>query len=272
MNSSNNNEWTLKVKQFCKEFNIPEFYLSNVLYDPKVTPMIRGKAFEFSAMLALKRILLPVWEVSKPIMNPQLGYHDMDIAVKHKPSNKVIRVECKLAKNTSYRLFADGHNEIQVKCMRSRTLGTAMVKSLSKKWKIPEDMLTIHNDNYLPDAFDVVITSIGNAFYKTNPQTEVFEWQPTDRGTDFLNSINLSKENNLKDFAFNQMYIAISTDLIGSKLNSVCRRRKCMDKKHCPFIPNYPKIIFDKTLEPINGWVSLERSETLLKSLLKRKT
>ena len=42
---------------------------------------------------------------------------------------KVLRVECKLAKKGGYRLFPDGHSEIRVKCMRSRTLGPKKLKN-----------------------------------------------------------------------------------------------------------------------------------------------
>ncbi|PIW74711.1 MAG: restriction endonuclease, partial [Candidatus Portnoybacteria bacterium CG_4_8_14_3_um_filter_44_15] len=49
--------WDKKVKEYCEKYNIPIFYLAETLYEPKVVPMIRGKAFEFSVMMALQEIL-----------------------------------------------------------------------------------------------------------------------------------------------------------------------------------------------------------------------
>ncbi len=45
--------WEEKVKEYCEKYNIPVLYLAETLYEPKVVPMIRGKAFEFSVMMAL---------------------------------------------------------------------------------------------------------------------------------------------------------------------------------------------------------------------------
>lgn len=58
--------WIEKVKAFCNTYNIPYEYLAETLYEPKVIPMIRGKAFEFTALLALQNILpSSEFEVSK---------------------------------------------------------------------------------------------------------------------------------------------------------------------------------------------------------------
>jgi hypothetical protein len=225
-----NEEWQLKVKQFCDFFNIPVTYLADTLYDPKVTPMIRGKAFEYSAMIALRKSLPPdEWEVSKPILNPQLGFHDIDIKVIHKKTGKSIGVECKLAKKEGFRAYGDGHSKIEVKCMRSRTLGEAMVRELSPRLGIAPEVLAIHNDQYLPNNFDIVITTIGNAFYRTNPQTSMYEWKPNIGETAFLQALNLQRELNLKDFAFSKMYLSMSTNLVTSKVQVVCSRKKCPD-------------------------------------------
>src|SRR3990167_929232 len=117
--------WEEKVREYCEKYNIPILYLAETLYEPKVVPMVRGKAFEFSAMMALQRMLPEGdWIVDKVPMNAQTGLHDVDVRVTHKATKKVIRVECKLAKKGGYRILSDGHSEIRVKCMRSRTLGT----------------------------------------------------------------------------------------------------------------------------------------------------
>lgn len=263
-------KWKLKVVEFCQEYNIPLDYLADTLYDPKVTPMIRGKAFEYSAMLALKAVLpSDVWEVSKPFLNPQLGSHDMDIKILHKPTNKTIKLECKLTAKESFRLYSDGHVELRVKCMRSRTLGPQKVKELAPKLGVPEEVLAIHNDQYLPGDFDVVITSIGNGFYRTNPTTKVFEWKASEEELKFLEHLNVEKSSNLKDFAFDKLYLAKSTDLVTSRNGVTCTRKKCSNKENCQFIPNYPKIIFDpSTFEPINGWVKIGAAEGLFTQLL----
>ncbi|NJR19112.1 MAG: XRE family transcriptional regulator, partial [Calothrix sp. CSU_2_0] len=89
--------WTDKLVKFCEEYNIPIEYLADVLSDPKVVPMIRGKAFEFSVAATLSRILNPEeWKVDKPIINSQLGLHDTDVRVTHLLTKKVLTVECKV--------------------------------------------------------------------------------------------------------------------------------------------------------------------------------
>jgi len=270
--------WTEKVKNICKEYNIPFEYLPDIINDPKVIPMIRGKGFEFSVMLALQN-LLPndQWEVNKPFTNPQLGSHDVDVRVTHKATGKIIRVECKLAKKESYRFFKTRNEiEIKVKCMRSRTLGQEKVKELARKWQIQEELLSIHNDQYLPKDFDVVITSIGNAFYRTNERTKRYEWQPTKEEQDFLKKLYPSQgaslsDEDLKNFAFKKMYVARTQDL-AIRQNSGqgrCTRRKCKEKDNCGFIPNYPIIRFDaETQKPKNKWVSFEDSIELFKSFV----
>lgn len=266
------NNWINKVKEFCEKYNIPLFYLAETLYEPKVVPMIRGKAFEFSAMIALQNLLPSAeWIVDKIVMNAQTGLHDIDVRVIHKATKKIVRVECKLAKKGSYRLFSDGHSEIRVKCMRSRTLGTSKVKELAPKLGIDEKSLSIHNDQYLPADFDVVITSIGNAFYKTDPKTGMFEWQPTNDAKKFLTRLNTNGSSNLKDFVFSKMYVARTSDLtIAHSSKVVCTRSKCKNKYNCGFIPNYPIIFFEaKKDNSNNGWIPLNNSLSVFESFLK---
>ncbi|MBM3119959.1 MAG: restriction endonuclease [Chloroflexi bacterium] len=262
-----NDNWQQKVEGYCEKYNIPIFYLAETLYEPKVVPMIRGKAFEFSVMTALQEILPKnEWKVSKAGME-EASFHDTDIRVLHKRTGRVIRVECKLSKKEGYRLYTDGHNEIKVKCMRSRTLGAAKVKEIAPKLGVGEKVLSIHNDQYLPADFDVVVTSIGNAFYRTDRKTGLFEWKPKEREKDFLIKIGPPSHESLKDFAFHRMYVVRTQD-IAARPNTgvVCTRGKCKNKTNCGFIPNYPVIYFDaKTAKPTNGWVSIEESPILFK-------
>src|SRR3990167_8932875 len=224
--------------------------------------MIRGKAFEFSVMIALQEILSKdEWLVDKPMMNAQIGFHDIDVRVLHKPTNKIVRVECKLAKKGGYRLFADGHSEIRVKCMRSRTLGPAKVKELAPKFGVTEKVLAVHNDQYLPADFDIVISSIGNAFYTTDKKTGFFEWKPKQKAEEFLKQIGVSEKESFKDFAFRALYVAKASDLQIGKNGIVCTRAKCKNKKACGFIPNYPVISFSsRKQEPENKYIPIAKS------------
>jgi len=264
--------WKEKVKKYCEKYNIPILYLAETLYEPKVVPMIRGKAFEFSVMMVLQKILPQKdWEVKKEVMNAQLGFHDVDVMVVHKPTKKAIHVECKLAKKGGYRLFPDGHSEIRVKCMRSRTLGSSKVKELAPKLGVSEKSLAVHNDQYLPADFDIVVSSIGNAFYTTDKKTGLFEWKPTKEGEKFLYKTGAPTGENLKDFAFGALYVAKSSDLQISNNGINCTRAKCKNKKACGFIPNYPIIFFDKnTNQPKAGWVPIEKSLALFKDFVGR--
>ena len=264
-------DWIEKVREYCTKYNIPLLYLTDTLYEPKVIPMIRGMAFEFSVMLALQEILPQKdWEVSKPIMNAQAGLHDVDVKVRNRATNRSIRIECKLAKKEGYQLFSDGHSEIRVKCMRSRTLGEARVKDFAPKWGVSRKVLAVHNDQYLPQNFDLVVCSIGNAFYRTESKTGIFEWHPKPLEESFLLKLAGPKANNLKDFAYHRMYVAKTEDIaIRQNSGVVCTRRGCKNKKNCGFIPNYPIIKFDaKTGRSTNRWVQLEESLIIFNSFV----
>src|SRR3989304_6352569 len=264
-------DWKEKVQEYCEKYNIPLVYLAETMYEPKVVPMIRGKAFEFTIFMLLQKVLnQDEWEVTKPSMNAQTGFHDIDVRVTHKKTKKDILIECKLAKKGGYQKFADGHSEIRVKCMRSRTLGIAKVKELAPKWGVSKKMLTIHNDQYLPGDFDIVVSSIGNAFYRTHKTTGIFEWNPTKSEQEFLLKLNPSNKNNLKDFSFRNIYIARTESLaVTHDSGVVCTRRNCQNKTNCGFVPNYPIIYFDaKTNNPTNGWVPIEESLNIFKGFV----
>jgi hypothetical protein len=98
MNNPKNPRWIEALEDYCSEFNIPKEKLAQILQDPKVNPMIRGKGFEYSSLLFLQENLnSDIYEVSKPNMNAQSMQHDVDILVKHKPSGATISIECKLS-------------------------------------------------------------------------------------------------------------------------------------------------------------------------------
>lgn len=263
--------WQHKIEAYCNKYNLPILYLADTLYEPKVVPMIRGKAFEYSVMTILNQVLPSnEWKVSKATPTEELAYHDTDIRIFHKRTGKVLRVECKLSKKEGYHLYKDGHSEIRVKCMRSRTLGNSKVKELAPKLGVDEDVLRVHNDQYLPADFDIVITSIGNAFYRTDRKTGLYEWKPTKIEQQFLVKMAPTSDVNLKDFAFSKVYVARTVDL-AAKPNTgvICTRAKCKNKNGCGFIPNYPIIRFDAiTNKPTNGWIPIEESASFFKTFV----
>jgi len=266
-------EWRQKIREYCDKYNIPLIYLAETMYEPKVIPMIRGKAFEFSAMMALQEKLpADAWTIDKPFMNAQAGFHDVDIKVLHKDTNTVVRVECKLAGKGSYKLFPDGHSEIKVKCMRSRTLGTARVAEWAPRLGVSREVLTVHNDQYVRSDFDVVLSSIGNAFYETDSESGLFEFKPTEEGRAFLEGLGASNSENLRNFAFNKIYVAKTENIaITSTSGVVCTRKKCQNPNNCGFVPNYPIIRFNPgTNRPNNGWVPIEECLDFFNNFLGR--
>ena len=256
------NNWQEKIEEYCKKYNIPILYLADTLYEPKVIPMIRGMSFEFSVIMMLQGILHKnEWMVHKVSVGEELSFHDTDVRTFHKRTGKAIRVECKLAKKEGYRQRAGEHSEIYVKCMRSRTLGLTKVKELAPKFGVDEQSLAVHNDQYLSADFDVVVTSIANAFYRTDRKTGLTEFNPTDSETEFLQLLKPSSGEDLKDFAFRRMYVARSIDLTVRPENGItCSRAKCDNKTSCRFIPNYPVIHFDASGKTTNGWIPIEES------------
>ena len=270
-----NNSWSSKVYSLCIKYNIPINYLAEIMLDPKVMPMLRGKAFEYSVLEKFSSILdQENWVVDKVAMNAQYELHDEDITVTHKETSKKIRIECKLSDKESYRC-KNGVSIIRVKCMRSRTLGENKIKTLAPKIGIPENVLKVHNDQYTINNFDFVVTSIANAFYRTDKKTGLYEWKPTEIELEFLKNLsqnsNINSSDELKSFAFNKIYIAKSTDLHIVPKNSVlCTRRTCTNKSNCGFIPNYPIIKFNlQTKLPYTPWYEIEHSLPLFKEFVR---
>ena len=258
------------LRSFCELYNLPIDHLGEILKDPKVIPMIRGKAFEFSVLDRLEFILdKKIWLVSKPFLNPQLGSNDQDVLITHIPTGKEISIECKLAAKGRYS-YRNNSSVFHIKCMRSRTLGVELVKKLAPIKKVSEESLSVHNDQYLPTDFDLVITSLANAFYITNSDG-IFVWRPSEAGDIFLSKkygSGLSSEE-YQRLAFNDMYVAKSTDISVSRKNkAVCTRRKCGDNENCGFIPNYPQLVFDTPNSSPKPWVSINNIENILLTLI----
>jgi len=263
--------WTDRILEYCQEYKIPVEYLANTLCEPKVVPMIRGKAFEYSVIQRLQAILPPnEWIVNKVTAGEEAFYHDTDVRVFHKRTGRTLRLECKLAKKEGYRQFPDGHSEIRVKCMRSRTLGDAKVKELAPKLGIEQKALAAHRDQYVAADFDVVVTSIGNAFYRTDSTSHLYVWKPKKVEQEFLAKLGSMIPDSQKDFAFNRMFVAKTKDLIvNPSTGVVCTKKVCSNKFNCGFIPNYPIIKFEPaSIEPTSPWVSIDKSQTFFRSIV----
>ena len=269
-------KWQDKLKQFCQRYDLDIEHIAEVLNDPKVVPMIRGKSFEFSAKKRLSKILSDRYKVTNPRLNAQTGQHDIDIAITNTLTGKKYSVECKLASKGSFKAkvkkdqnlslfeeYSEYYSSLQlkVKCMRSRTLGEQAAKQKFKATGLDYDLLMIHNDQYIPGEFDLVITSIANAFYETNKEDGLFYWNPPENSKLFLEMLNINNQHD----AFLKMYVATSESLAANDFNNIkCTRKKCIEG-NCNFIPNYPIISFNcQTGKPFKPWIPLEKIETLL--------
>lgn len=283
--------WIAELREYCRKLNIEVEDLPKILLDPKVTPMIRGKAFEFSVSLRLSRILpSSEWLVSKPKTNAQTGSHDVDVKVFHKPTGKVIRVECKLTDKGGFRVsktsrfriggtndfkIKKGDSLIKVKCMRSRTtLSAKRVQAAARSMGLPESVVAVHSDQYRTRNFDIVATSLANAFYQTNLEEMTYEFKPTVEGRKFIERLNPPSETDLQTFVYNRIYLAKSEDLIVSERTGIhCIRRTCDNKTDCGFIPNYPLLNFgsldaEGAPVPVNDWVEISKAQTLFEDVL----
>ena len=98
---------------FCHKFNVPLEFLFEILEDQKVTPMIRGKAMEYSAFLLLDAALpKSAWSVQKLNLNAQQGTYDEDITITHRRTGVILKVESKSSVRGS---FSDGTRSRKMK-------------------------------------------------------------------------------------------------------------------------------------------------------------
>jgi hypothetical protein len=146
------------IQKYCVEFNIPSEYFFEILNDQKVLPMIRGKASEYNAYLAIRGVLQGTeWVVNKLNLNPQTNTDDQDISITHRRTGMPLKVETKNAVRESFksgvraRLCKEPH--FRVKCHRSRSNIRLSGNT---------------NDRYSEDCFDVVISNVSNAVIKGN--------------------------------------------------------------------------------------------------------
>lgn len=252
--------WLEELEGFCKRYNLNIKHLKDILNDPKVIPMIRGKSFEFTVKDYLSNILSDKYLVTNPRLNAQTGLNDIDVYIINQETNRAYSIECKLSSKGSFRLNISSNPYLKVKCMRSRTLGREAALQRSKSTKISFDSLMVHNDQYTAKEFDLVITSIANAFFKTDIDG-LFFWSPTQEAEDFLATLGVSNQND----TFLKMYVAKSEHLAANQINQIkCTRQKCQDV-NCNFIPNYPIIKFEPLSgQPLAPWIPIDNIESLL--------
>lgn len=263
-------KWSMAVQQYCEEFNIPKEHLSEILRDSKVNPMIRGKGFEYSARDYISGLLNEdEWEVSKPKMNAQANIHDVDILVTSKIHKVEFSIECKLSKKGSFKVSKSGDVSASVKCMRSRTLGAKQVQSRAPQLGISSKQLSVHNDNYWDDEFQIVLSSLGNAFYQTNPKTGEYVFSPDTSKLSVIQTVLNSKKSNIQFSAFNYFFVARAQDLTPLRRGTKCIRQKCKNKAKCRFIPNYPQVHFDSGTGNIKDpWLPASQLENILLRIL----
>lgn len=294
MTSPIQESWIEDLRNYCRSLNISTDDLYKILTDLKVAPMIRGKAFEFSVYARLKQLLPEEeWVVTKPLMNAQTGIHDIDVMVKHLPTDKIISVECKLAgkgrfavaKRTTSGIAKKGDYLIAVKCMRSRTTKTpAKVAAMARQLQVTEEAFLAHSDQYRVSNFNVVATSLGNAFYETLEDEDgnmMYKFHPSQEGMEFIKSLKPPSDSEavLQEFVYNKIYLVFSEDIaVSGSSGVVCGKRDCKNRYACGFIPNYPLINFgnikilpaDTIPTPQNYWTGIENSEVFFKNVLSK--
>ena len=232
------------LKQYCYDHGLSFETLPTVLNEPKVVPMVRGVGYEYVVLSDLQKILKgdKLFEARKTIVNSQMTNKGSDVEVLNKNTNKIIRIECKLASNRSFagssRTLKSPHCKIKI--MRSRTLGDEMIRREALKGGATIAEYTSHKDSYLPNSFDFVVTNLRNAFYITTDD-DLFTFQPTEEEWVFLKKFfNTNSERKIDDLLKFTHYYIKTNDLVPRHSDNSCNRRTCQDPDNCYFIPNYP--------------------------------
>lgn len=154
-----------ELLKYCKKFNVPLEFLFEILEDQKVTPMIRGKAMEYSAFILLDKILpRTTWSVQKLNLNAQTGLYDEDISVTHRRTGVILKIESKSAVRGS---FKEGK--------RSRTFDVPYFLVKSHRSRSNIKLAGSSNDRYSVDSFDILVTNTSNAVFQGNTVGEYLE-------------------------------------------------------------------------------------------------
>jgi hypothetical protein len=109
INNELNISWLENFEKFCQRYNLNIKHITEILNDPKVIPMIRGKSFEFTVKDYLANILSEIYYVTNPRLNAQTGFKDIDVSIINKKTNKQYSIECKLTKKGSFRANSNGN-------------------------------------------------------------------------------------------------------------------------------------------------------------------
>lgn len=252
-----------KLKDYCISHGIDFESLLKIINEPKVVPMIRGIGFEYVVEKDLKEKFCNSsrYEIRKPNINAQLGKPDIDVEIFDIERNKSLRMECKLAKNNSFKkkgtLSSNPH--CQIKVMRSRTLGEKKIQVVARQEGIDPQLLREHKDSYSFNHFDFVITNLRNAFYRTIDGS--FMYAPTEEEEVFLkNFLNTNDSKELNKLLIENHFFIESKKLIAKGNEILCRKKVCSDRENCVFIPNYP--IFELTDD--TQWKPLSQLEEYL--------
>lgn len=199
-----NEEFGLKIKEYCEKFKIPEENLIDILIDQKVVPMIRGKATEYATTRLLKDVLNPhEWVVAKLNLNAQNGTHDEDVTITHQRTGIIIKIECKNATRGSMKYSSRAKIKepfCTIKCHKSRS-------DLKKA--------STTNDRYLLGDFDVVVTNLSNAVIAGATYSESFELVKNDAVIDKLcKYYNCDSDyQSIFDAAYNDWRFAMAEDI-----------------------------------------------------------
>jgi hypothetical protein len=120
------------LRKYCYEHGLDFSTLPDILNEPKVVPMVRGIGYEHVVTAYLTKLFDndSRFKARKTIANPQLTVHGNDTEIVDILKNRTISIECKLAKNGSFKSRTNDVNypHCRIKIMRSRTLGEEMIK------------------------------------------------------------------------------------------------------------------------------------------------
>lgn len=248
-----------KLKDYCDGHGLEFITLPYILNEPKVTPMIRGIGYEYVVKVALEKILKndDRFFVRKVISNPQLMVDGNDMEIYDKLLDKTISIECKLAKNNSFKpndKNGESSPHCSVKIMRSRTMGEKVIEMVAKKGEATVEQLSAHRDSYLSNKFDFVVTNIRNAFYVTL-DNDTFEFKPSEEEWSILEKyFNTTDHKKIDEDLKNLHFYARASDLSPKGGRFKCTKRECPNPTTCVFIPNYPMF----PLSDNNIWSRLE--------------
>src|SRR4030067_2106738 len=216
-NAKTRNRILNELIEYCKYYNVPFEHVVDTMHALKVVPMIRGIGVEYVAEERLKEILpREFWKVEKPTINAQSAIQDIDVLITQISTGKKIQIECKVAGKDYFRNPKLGQGFIKVKCMRSRTVGEKAAKPLAKRYGVSLRDVLNHKDNYRDVDFDFVITSIGNAFWKTTDEGK-YIFHLDDEEKVFLHGLFKDKTlsvDQLRSKTFDYLLIARSSALI----------------------------------------------------------